>query len=340
MKTTTDLLSEVLGASSLSELPEAAGKKPKRVFLIYARQIHPDLFLDADEKAKATKAFAHLTRLRDLGSGKTSPTAAAKNKIKTKRHEYQLKDVVAETDTFLKYHVEYDAGHAYAQMAILKNPKDSDLADAHVSALKQLNDVPDKYSIYFPDLVESFRYRDASSTDRTVVVTHGNEVGFRPMSDILKVYPDGISGRDVAWMFRRMLVAIGNAHDVGLVNGAPTLDAFLIHDAMHGIILTDWEYSVEKGQPLKAVPSEYRWAYPESVFKKEPATYALDIYVVSKMAEKLLAKTEPKQLTAFFKGCRLANVPTAPKLLAEFDALLDRLYGKRTFHEFTLEKEK
>lgn len=335
----TTVLDEVLSATKLSELPGASGKKPKRVFLIYARQIHPDLFQDEAEKAKANKAFVHLGKLRDLSEGKSSAPAAASNKIKTKKHEYQLGDVFAETGTFLKHRAEYDAGHRKAMLSVLKSPADADLAEAYVSALRTLKDVPENYRVYFPDLIESIRYRDSSSgKEHTIVATEDLE-GFRPMSEILTVYPDGISGRDVAWMFRRMLVAVGNAHDVGLINGAPTLDAFLVHDAMHGIVLADWEYSVGDDQPLKAVPEAYKWAYPRRILDKGAANFSLDIHVVAEMAKSLLAKGEPRQLTAFFNGCMINGVPKAPTLLAEFDTLLDRIYGKRTFHEFTLQQK-
>lgn len=336
----TDILSNVLDASSLSELPGAMGKKPKRVFLIYARQIHPDLFTDEEDKKRANEAFVHLGRLRDLSEGKklSAPgqPEASVNRIKTKKHEYTLGDLLGEDDLFVKYEATFDAGHEEALLSLLKAPQDADLAETHVEALKALKEVPEGFRVYFPTLLESVRYRDtASGKEHTVVATQVPS-GFRPMSDIPKVYPDGISGRDVAWMFRRMLVAVGNAHDRGLVNGAPTLDSFLIHDAMHGIILADWAYSVGMGQSLKAVPAAYRWAYPQKALDKSPVTFALDIHIIAEMAQHLLADGEPRQLTAFFKGCKISGVPQAPKLLAEFDTLLSRIYGKRTFHEFTL----
>lgn len=158
------------------------------------------------------------------------------------------------------------------------------------------------------------------------------------MSKVLEVYPEGIHGRDVAWIFKRMLTALGNAHDLGLVHGAPTLDSFLIFPEQHGIILSEWQYSVESGQALKALQGEYQKDYPEKVFNKEAVDYRLDLQLAAKAAQRLLRKDAPRQFNIFFKACMTTKNFTAAELLREFDILLERLYGKPTFHPFTLNR--
>lgn len=347
MTNETAVLDHVLAASSLFDLKESAGKKPKRIYLMYARQVHPDMFQDPTDKAKADKAFAHLQLLKE-GDGAPAPSAGpargpaapqtSSNKIKTKRHEYALLDVFATNQVFTVYNATYDGGYEHALLSVLNSPLDRDLSDAHHEALKALRSVPGEYLKYFPTPLEFIRYKDESTRKEHAIMAVEKLKGFRPMTDILEVYPNGISGRDVAWMFRRMLVAVGNGNDIGLVNGAPTLEAFMVHPEMHGIILRDWQYSTKIGTPLKAVPTVYKDWYPESVFKKEPATHALDMSIVASAASSLLAEGEPSQLRAFFKGCKVPKLPKAPELLYEFDQLLFRLYGKRKFHEFTLDK--
>ena len=345
MTNETAILDEVLNATSLMQLDGAQGKKANRVYLMYARKVHPDMFQDADLKAKAEKAMAHLTSLRDQGEGKqqasvNKPQRANRKTIRTKKHSYEIRKIFHTNDTFTKYEATFDGGHSRALLSILNDPQDTDLAEAHIASIKRLSEeVPDEYKLYYPLMMENFRWRDDVTGDERLIIATHEAPGFRTMADIFDVYPHGIGGRDVAWIFRRMLVAVGNAHDLGIVNGAPNVDAFMIHDEKHGIILTDWQYSVPVGEPLKAVPSIYKNIYPEYALNKEPVDDRLDLHIISTMAERMLAPGEPMQLFAFFKGCRVSNVPRAAELLAEFDQLLDRLYGKRKFNIFSLNRK-
>lgn len=332
--TETSVLDRVLDASSLEDL-DSSGKKPKRVYLMYAKQIHPDLFLSDEDKFKAKEAFAHLNSLKEKLEGK-APSSAS-NKLKTKKHEYTLEERVYTNGISTTFHGTYDAGHQLAYLTFVNNPADSDLVENHISTLKRLKDVPEDFVKFYPEHVESFRHRDASGKDRIVSVSNRFD-GFVPMSKVLEVCPNGIGGRDVAWIFRRMLVALGNAHDIGIVNGAPVLESWLIHPELHGIILADWSYSIASGETLKAVPEKARHLYPEKYLQKQPVSGTLDINLASRVAEQLLASGEPSQLFAFFKGCRLASTPKASKLLAEFDDLLLRIYGKPRFSPFTLNR--
>lgn len=336
MKTNTASLDRILSATALSDLDDS--REPNAVFKRFARKCHPDMYEEAF-KELAEKAFKHLTALKDkaTGDGKKAPSSG----IKTKKHNYDLgSPVFNKDDVLITYPATYDSGHVHCFFSITKNPLDSDLTEAAVRSLRKLNEVPEEYRKFFPELVETFRYRDeATGVDRPIIVTDRIE-GFRPLSDVLKVYPKGIGGRDVAWIFRRMLVAIGNAHDIGLIHGAPTMDAFQIHAEQHGIILGNWHYSVEDGQSLTAVPSNWKNLYPQYALQKEAVSYNLDIEIAAKTAASLLNKDEPRQLFAFFKGCSVQNTPPADKLLAEFDALLLRLYGNPRFNKFTLEPNK
>lgn len=303
---------------------------------MYAKQIHPDLFQDEEDKIKAKEAFAHLNSLKDKLDGK-SPKASAKNKLKTKKHEYDLGSKFNSNDISTTFLGEYDAGHQLAYLTFVNSPTDSDLVENHISTLKRLKDVPEEYVKFYPQLLESFRYRDASGKDRLVVASERLD-GFVPLTKVLKTYPYGIGGRDVAWIFRRMLVALGNAHDIGIVNGAPIPESWLIHPEMHGIILADWSYSVASGEALKAVPQRLKHLYPDRALRKEPVSGTLDISIAAQVARSLLADGEPTQLLAFFKGCQLASTPKASRLLAEFDTLLLRIYGKPRFSPFTLNR--
>jgi hypothetical protein len=327
-------ISRVLDARSATILFGASeAKGARKEYRRLARLVHPDMFTKNAEKERAAQAFARLNLLwESMSTTNGGPTKS--NTVKTRRHEYVIEGEVGTDDIFTTFAASYDAGYEHCLIAVAKDPQDNDLASARSDALRKLKNAPDSYSMYYPDLVESFRYRQAG-IDHPACAEKVPE-GFRPLTDVLKAYPQGIDGKDVAWMFRRMLVALGNAHDLGLIHSAPFLEAFLIHPQMHGVILTGWQYSVPTGESLKAVPSSHKSAYPPSALSKEPVDYRLDIKISANAACELLKNDQPSQLRAFFKGCQVASPPVASVLLAEFDELLERLYGKRSFHEFVL----
>lgn len=328
----------VLEAKDAATLFGSHEKRSKIIYRRLARSVHPDLFPDAEKKT-AEKAFIRLTELWDARSNKVATTAGkapTKNTIKTKKHTYSVDGEIDVPGIYARHYASYDAGYEKCQLLVVCDPQDSDLAGNHVTALKKLNsDVPESFRAFYPELVESFRYRTESNTDH-VAITQKIPEGFSTFSKILDVYPSGIDGRDVAWIFKRMLTAVGNAHDIGLVHGAPTMDAFLVHPEFHGVILSEWQYSVPSGEKMKALPPTFAGEYPAYVLNKEPATYALDIYLCAVTAQKLLRKDAPRQFNAFFNACKLSKPLEAKYLLKEFDGLLQRLYGPPQFHPFTL----
>jgi len=328
----------VLEAKDAAALFGSHEKRSKIIYRRLARSVHPDLFPDAEKKT-AEKAFIKLTDLWNthtkVATAGGTP-AAAKNTIKTKKHSYSVDGEIDLPGIYARHYASYDAGYEKCQLLVVREPQDSDLAGRHIDALKKLNkDVPEAYRAFYPELLESFRYRTETNTDH-IAFTQKIPEGFSTFARILEVYPEGISGRDVAWIFKRMLTAVGNAHDIGLVHGAPTLDAFLVHPEFHGVILSEWQYSVPTGETMKALPPEFASDYPTYVLDKEQVTYALDIYLCAVTAQKLLRKDAPRQFTAFFNACKLRKPLEAKHLLKEFDVLLQRLYGPPQFHAFTL----
>jgi len=137
---------------------------------------------------------------------------------------------------------------------------------------------------------------------------------------------------------RRLLVAVGLAHRAGLVHGAVVPDHVLIQPGEHGLVLVDWCYATEPGQPVPALLDRHRDRYPrEATTAAGPQT---DIAMVAQCMEYLMARRIPDPLRAFADGCRRRYPHQRPDdawdLLAEFDEVLGRLYGPRTFRPFRL----
>lgn len=113
------------------------------------------------------------------------------------------------------------------------------------TALAQLvQDGDARFQPYAPRLIETFRYRDAAAgTTRQANVIELLD-GFFSLAEVRAVYRDGLDPRDVAWMWRRLLVALGYAHRAGVIHGAVVPDHVLIHPGDHGLALVDWCCSV------------------------------------------------------------------------------------------------
>lgn len=331
----------IIKTTSPQELFGTNEKRSKIVYRRLARAVHPDLYPDSEKKI-ASQAFVKLTEYWELyqngaktstDHGKKAPKAGV---MATGKHEYTLGDMFSDEGIYARYRASYDAGHQPVELFVTKDPTDNDLTGQYAEFLKLISsEVPEKYHAFYPGFVEKFRYRGSDNRDHTVLA-QTIPSGFSPMTKILEVYPQGINGRDVAWMFKRMLTALGNAHDIGLVHGAATLNSFLIHPELHGLILSEWQYAVREGEVLTAIQAENQNDYPQSVFDKEPATVHLDIAMAAKAARKLLHKDAPRQLHIFFQACMTTKKFKAAELLREFDILLERLYGPPRFHEFTL----
>jgi serine/threonine protein kinase len=229
-------------------------------------------------------------------------------------------------------------------MKMPRSPKDSDLMQAEATALKTLGGNTDRYRIFVPSLVESFRHRDRTTkVERRVNVTEISKDRFYSLSEVHDEHPRGLDPRDAAWMFRRLLTAIGYAHQHGIIHGAVLPENILILPGEHGLVLVDWCYSVSTDSPLRAMVTNRAPFYPHEVADKEPATSATDIHMAARTLEWLMGERAGKPLRAFVRGCTLESEAQRPhdawKLLKEFDDLIERLWGPRKFRAFSMDSD-
>ena len=174
--------------------------------------------------------------------------------------------------------------------------------------------------------------------------------GFYTLHEVMERYPDGLDPRDMAWMYRRILVALGFAHQAGYVNASVIPSAVLIHPEKHGLIIFDWVYGAPDGGDPLGVESNYEDYYPPEIRNGKTLTPASDIYMAAQLAVALVGGTPgtsmfpdglEKEYKVHFGGClklrQEERIRDAWSALEYFDALLERLYGKRSFRPFTME---
>ncbi|MCY1145356.1 molecular chaperone DnaJ [Actinoplanes sp. Pm04-4] len=284
-------------AGSFAELGDG-----ESAYRAYAKAVHPDAVTSA-QSATATKAFARLSKLYSERSRRVAVGDIA--------------DLLVGEKGLLK---------------IPRSPGDSDLMEAEASALTTLRAKGDpKYRWYAPRLIESYLHEDTERRRRRVNVLE-RLVGFVPLSDLKKRRDP----RDVAWIWRRLLVGLGWAHRAGVVHGAVLEEHVMIHPEKHGVALVDWCYS---GSRVKAIVAGRRDHYPPEVLREKRATPATDIYMATGLMTRLMDEP-PKALERFAAGCTYDKPRMRPqdawRLLGELDEVLHHQYGPRTFRPFTI----
>ena len=225
-------------------------------------------------------------------------------------------------------------------LKLARDPADADLMGREAAALDWIDAVGDPE--FLPDVPE-FRGMSRHPDPVTGAVRHGNLLrelkGFVSIEEVSERFPGGLDPRDVAWIWRRTLVAIGFAHRCGLVHGAAVAPHILIEPAEHGVVLADFCYSCGGPNPgtLPAVVARYRSSYPPEVGAGYQPGPDHDIYTVTRTLAALCASL-PAPLERFVRACTLPSAVGRPKdaweVLRDFDEIIERLWGKRTFRIF------
>jgi hypothetical protein len=289
-------------------------REPGRSYRRLARLTHPDA-CPGDHRAAA--AFAKLATL-------------------WQRQQGGARALIAAGDIANLYRTRYGV------LKLARDPADNDLMAREAAALTQLHARGDtRYLAYVPQLIEAQRQQDPGSGIQRRANLTGWLDGFCSLAEISAAFPGGIDPRDAAWMWRRLLVAVGAAHRAGVIHGAILPEHVMIHPAEHGLTLVDWCYSVTgPAEPLPAIVQRYRDWYPPDALARQAALPGLDIYLATRCITHLTGSPIPGRLAAFAAGCTLANPRRRPqdawRLLAELDELLERLYGPRKFRPFAM----
>ena len=340
-----EALAAVGAATSAAELlgtePVAAARRYRHLI----RLLHPDT-APPGRAAEATAACGTLNGL-NAARGAVAPPAGT---VTTPHHRYTTADLQVTGDLAVLRRARA-APHRdpYTERDVLlkipRSPADNDLIAREATALNRLARYGDpRFHAYAPTLVETFRYSDpADRGSRAVRQVNAIQRldGFRPLTDLAAARPEGVDARDAAWIWRRLLVALGYAHRAGVRHGAVLPEHIMIHPELHGVVLVDWCYSVTGDHaPLPALVERHRDRYPPEVLAREPATEATDLHMAGLCMAALMGDQAPLALRAFVVGSTLREERRRPhdawRLLAELDDLLDRLYGPRTFRPLHL----
>ncbi|MFI6782496.1 serine/threonine protein kinase [Micromonospora sp. NPDC050276] len=297
--------------------------QPARRYRELVAALHPDrLPTDPVVRADALDAFIHVTtrwRARQV-------TVLGDYRLGAPAHSGDLADL-------------YDVGDDRL-LKLPRRPTDNDLMAREAHALRTVAERGDpRYLPYVPRLVDEFRHRDTATGAERRVTVLATAPGLHDLDEVRRAYPDGLDARDVAWMWRRLLVVLGLAHRAGVVHGAVLPRHVLIEPDAHGVVLVDWCFSAAPGSTVPALVPGHDGFYPEEVTGRRPCGPGTDIAMASHCMSWLMGPRAPRELRTFAQGCRQRSLDARPddawRLLRELDQLLDRLYGPRTFRPFT-----
>ena len=308
-----------------------------------AKSCHPDLF--PDDAQMARDAFVLLTRwyeiareqLRHGTYGQAPPQPAIRLQHKHRVYEVEPQ-AIFQGDFANVYRGVHDGAPVAVKVA--RQSRDGDLLCGERATLRRIeHQVEKRFHPFFPRLLDSFVYQEPSGEQRaTNVLSWVN--GAYTLKEIRRAYPAGVDPKDVAWIWRRLLVALGAAHRAGIVHGAALPSHVCVLPEEHGLVLIGWTSAVEAGRPVPAISSAYEQWYPKEVMAKEAATAATDVALGARCMLFLLGEDAPAAFSRFFRGCLLPSPRQRPHdawaLLREFDEVLDRLWGPRRFHPFSV----
>ena len=332
-----DALAALARARSPADLFGPDTAEAARRYRRLARLVHPDT-----TGGRTADAFARLTALW-RGYNRAGPVT-----ITTRRHTFRVGDRRADGDLADLFDATVEGPGEAVVLKLPRDPADGDLLEREAVALRQLpKDGDGRFLPYVPRLVESFRHRDADTGQERRANAIAALDGFSSLAEVHDAYPDGLDPRDAAWMWRRLLVALGFAHRAGVLHGAVLPEHVLIHPELHGLVLVDWCYSVpgchapvDSSGRVPALVTRYADWYPPEVPARERASAATDIFMAARCMTHLMGDKAPREMRLFAKGCMAAQQRRRPddawRLLAEFDELLERLYGPRRFRPFTM----
>jgi hypothetical protein len=338
-----------------------AAQNLKRAFRQLARKTHPDMYANPHDRLLAQSAFARLTSWLVRAEAKLRAGTYGRDRmvtgqtLKTKKRLYFLEGGFEEGQVYNRYSgwFEDDGQPVQVILKLARDPADNDLAQNEAQVVQALRSGKQaaQFNAYIPRLVEAFSYQ-AGGCDRQGNVFEQPQ-GWYTLEEVRRVYPNGVDAKDMAWMWRRLLSALGFAHHRQVIHGAVLPANIAIQAEAHGLVLREWSFAVDglrsPGGTIPAMDPQYEAWYFDEVGLKQSPLPGTDIGMAARCMVYLLGgdpirqvypDSVPGAVRMFLKGCMLPGKKSRPQdawaLVAEFDALIQRLWGERKFHPFVL----
>jgi hypothetical protein len=261
-------------------------------------------------------------------------------------------------------------GDAEGICKIARDPRTNDLVANEAAILRRLHGARDaaRFAPFLPALAATAQVADADPAApprRANVLRFDAHLG-SPADDLYSLgevrahYRDGLDPRDMAWIWRRLLAVLGFAHaDAAVVHGAVLPMHVLIEPREHKLVLIDWccaaHEPARNRRPLVILTGGFDAWYDPAVRRGAPPVPGLDIAMGARCMIELTggdaasgrfpASVDPA-LQRYFDRCLAAGetgrtdpataTADARRLQADFDRLIEVLWGRRRFRVFEM----
>ena len=354
-------LQDVFG--TLSGQPDEQLRAARLIFRRLSKVIHPDRYPLPDDQQIAQRTMAQLNGLwaearRRIRSGSYTDQAAAAATIRiiSRKRAYDIGMLISMGEVCQRYACHFDLNGAARSgiFKIARTPNDNDLVRIEAKVLRHMRADKNFTRLFpfVPEVFDSFLYDDRRTAPRQANIISRIENVYS-LEEVHAQYPRGVDPKHVAWLWRKLLIALGLAHARGVIHGAVLPSHILIEPDQHGLILDNWVYAlpepIERDAHLTAIVSAYEVWYPPEVFARQPPAPSLDIFMGTRCMVYLLGgdpitgdvpTTVPKAIASFFRGCLLPAPDHRPQqawnLLNEFTELIERLWGPRIFRPLAM----
>jgi serine/threonine protein kinase len=264
--------------------------------------------------------------------------------ITTALATYQLADTLARGDIATVYggHVSDDAGAPVA-VKLADQPSDNDLLLHEARVLGLLVAEPHETAIHFTPVRDQFRAGDGRLGN---VFDRVDGVDLTALRDRFRARGEsGLPTGHVVWLLRRVLAALGRAHQLGILHGNLDPSHVLVRGRDHMVWVVDWCWAIVKPEQthhgFKALNEAFG---PPEAAARRPPTPASDLYALGKCAIHVLggdpaAKTLPDsvdpRLARLIKflcvESQAGRAQDAWQLYLELDRVRAQIWGPHRF---------
>lgn len=272
---------------------------------------------------------------------------------------YQVGDrlAIGSICTIYRCRVQSRRGVLEGTFKIARDARTNGLVANEAGVLRHLHQHDDgRFAPFLPAVEDSFQLSgDPSGPPRQANVLRLHEEIATPdelysLAEVRARYSGGLEGRDVAWIWRRLLTILGYAHARNVIHAAVLPMHVMIEPREHKLVLIDWccaAIGAPAEPPIIITGGHLSW-YQRQEALSAPPTPALDIGLGARSMIELLGgdpvrgefppAVEPA-LQRYFKRC-LTGACDAAKLLEDFDQLIEALWGPRKFRVLAMPPRK
>jgi hypothetical protein len=264
-------------------------RRVTRLYRVLAFAVHPDRAdqegIDRDAAQRATIALN--TAWERYKTPIAAPKPAAAPHVVGAHGTYLFRDQVRASATIATYLTDTDG----VRLDIARTPAANDAVRTLIAITPKLDAVG--LAGYVPTVL------DTGTTAGRTWIAYRIPDGAHALREVRAAYPNGLDGRDWAWMARRLFMVLDTA---GTAHGALDENTVFVHPEGHGIVLTGWQ---GEGK---------------------------DNTAIAHLFDRTLDAAGGRQ-RHFADHLNTLNPAQA---LREYDTLLERLYGPRRFRLFAL----